>query len=253
MTQVAGKNRVNRPYFFRTTDGDRMEVPARGTGQGDLEGAALQEFLMYQRVGQIEAASVQFAPVNSRIPEIGDGAVQIGVGLTSSQGDWSGEPAPTFAHSWQRGDTADGPFTAIAGATDVAYTPVAADLGKFLRFSVTATNDLGSTTATSDPTSAVIAAFAPPLVTTAPTISGNPTVGQVLTSTNGAFSGNPTPTVTRAWRVDGQDVAGETGTTYTIKAGDLGKMILMRATAQNTQGSISADTQELGPVIAAEE
>lgn len=57
MTVVAGRNRVNRPYFFTDVDGERVEFPAFGTGQGDLEGHDLSLFQMYVRANQIEATS----------------------------------------------------------------------------------------------------------------------------------------------------------------------------------------------------
>lgn len=57
MTVVAGRNRVNRPYFFTDVDGERVEFPAFGTGQGDLDGHDLSLFQMYVRAKQIEATS----------------------------------------------------------------------------------------------------------------------------------------------------------------------------------------------------
>lgn len=55
MTIVAGRNRVNRPYFFRDVEGDRVEFPSFGEGIGDLEGNQLREFKLYVTAGQIEA------------------------------------------------------------------------------------------------------------------------------------------------------------------------------------------------------
>ena len=56
MAIVAGRNRVNRPYFLRDVDGNRVEFPSFGTGQGDLEGRELSLFNMYVRAKQIEGA-----------------------------------------------------------------------------------------------------------------------------------------------------------------------------------------------------
>ena len=50
----------------------------------------------------------------------------------------------TISYQWQRGDTADGSFTNISGATDFTYIPVAADVTKFLSVSVTRTGNSGS-------------------------------------------------------------------------------------------------------------
>lgn len=57
MAVVAGKNRVNRPYFFRDIDGDRVEFPSFGTGQGELEGNELRMFNMYVAARQIDATT----------------------------------------------------------------------------------------------------------------------------------------------------------------------------------------------------
>ncbi len=45
--------------------------------------------------------------------------------------------APTLAHVWEIGNSAVGSFTAISGATSAVYTPIADDVGKFIRCKVT--------------------------------------------------------------------------------------------------------------------
>lgn len=55
MAVVAGRNRVNRPYFFTDVDGERVEFPSFGEGIGDLEGNQLREFNMYVAARQIDA------------------------------------------------------------------------------------------------------------------------------------------------------------------------------------------------------
>src|SRR5690625_1157580 len=111
MTEVAGKSRVNRPYFFRETDGSRMEVPAFDVGQGDLEGNQLRKFKMYVQAGQIEMTTPETEPENTALPEIA-GDVELGGVLTASPGTWTGNPSPTFTYQWRsNGDD-------IVGATD---------------------------------------------------------------------------------------------------------------------------------------
>jgi hypothetical protein len=89
------------------------------------------------------------APENSALPAI-SGTTQVGQTLTSTTGTWSG--SPTFTRQWN----ADG--VAISGATAATYVPVEGNVGKVITVTVTATNDSGSVSATSDPTAAVIAA-----------------------------------------------------------------------------------------------
>lgn len=143
MTVVAARNRVNRPYFFTQKNGSRMEVPAFGRGQGDLEGAQLDEFNMYVRVGQLEPDVVYEAPENTAPPVL-TGTPEVGEVLSVTNGDWSGEPAPTFARQWK----ADGDN--ISGATGMTHTLQPASEGKEITVEVTATNDAGSATETSN-------------------------------------------------------------------------------------------------------
>lgn len=241
MTDVAGKSRVNRPYFFREADGSRMEVPAFGTGQGDLEGSQLREFNMYVQAGQIAPADVQFPPENTALPRI-TGTARVGETMTGDDGEWSGTPAPTLTRQWFAGGAK------IDGATGGTYVPAAGDIGKEITLTVTATNPAGTSSATSEPTAAVVAALAPPVNTSAPTITGTPTVGQVLSSTVGTWTGNPTPTYTRQWRRGATNISGATGATYTLVAADVGQTITCVVTATNSEGSDTATSNGVGPV-----
>ena len=64
---------------------------------------------------------------------------------------------------WARGNTATGPFSNISGPTSASYTPVAADVGKYLRATVTYTDPQGSgKTASAVSSSAVAAGNAEP-------------------------------------------------------------------------------------------
>lgn len=78
MTVVAGRNRVNRPYFFTDVGGERVEFPAFGTGQGDLVGRELSLFTAYVRAKQIEATTAlppeQFVVGNWSVAPSEDGA-----------------------------------------------------------------------------------------------------------------------------------------------------------------------------------
>ena len=60
-------------------------------------------------------------------------------------------------------------------------------------------------------------------------ISGTPGVGQTLTAVAPTFFQTGVAT-TYQWQVDGQPVAGATGTTYKVKPADAGKKITVMAT-----------------------
>jgi hypothetical protein len=88
----------------------------------------------------------KLAPVCKTVPYVG-GIGTVGSTLTCTMGTWSGEPT-AYAYQWQ----SDG--NAIATATSASYVIAAGDSGHSLACVVTATNNLGSTTAA--PSNAVV-------------------------------------------------------------------------------------------------
>lgn len=83
--------------------------------------------------------------------------------------------------------------------------------------------------------------------TVLPAITGTAQVGQVLTTTNGTWLNSPT--FTRQWYAGGQPIAGATGLTYTVLAGDAGKTINVVVTGVSTNGTQYATSNSVGPVI----
>jgi hypothetical protein len=100
------------------------------------------------------------APANTAAPTI-SGTPQEGQTLTATNGTWTGSTPITYAYEWQRCDANGATCTAVAGATSQTYKLATADVGHTIRVVVKATNQAGSTTATSVPT-AVIAPATPP-------------------------------------------------------------------------------------------
>jgi hypothetical protein len=98
-------------------------------------------------------------PVNTVAPAV-TGTATVGQTLTTTNGTWTGSPAPTFTYQWQR------VTTNISGATSSTYVLVVADVGNTIRCVVTATNPLGAASANSNATAAVAA-----------TVPGAPTIG----------------------------------------------------------------------------
>ncbi|WP_205474309.1 carboxypeptidase regulatory-like domain-containing protein [Nocardioides sp. SYSU D00038] len=150
------------------------------------------------------------------------GTSQVGVALTATPGTWDPADAAT-AYQWLvRG-------VEVAGATGASYTPVPADVGGTVTVRVRATKD-GHTPATVD--SAPTAAVAPGTIAvdTEPTVTGTAAVGQPVTATAGTWT--PAEVTTSfQWRVDGVDVPGATGPSYTPGPGDVGEPLAVRVTA----------------------
>lgn len=87
------------------------------------------------------------APVNTVAPVL-SGVAYMGSSVATTDGTWTGSPAPTFAYQWQR--FTGGVWTNIGGATAASYNITIADEGVPLRCVVTATNAGGSASANSN-------------------------------------------------------------------------------------------------------
>jgi len=101
------------------------------------------------------SAPAPIAPSNTSPPTISGNAV-VGQTLTGDNGTWSGTQPISYSDQWRRCDQSGNTCTDISGATAQTYTLVSADLGKTIRFAVTASNTGGSTTATSAQTAIVV-------------------------------------------------------------------------------------------------
>lgn len=97
--------------------------------------------------------SMPAAPSNSALPVV-SGTTRTGSTLTATSGTWTG--SPTFAYQWQRASISAGVFSDIASASNSTYVLTDSDIGKYIRVSVVATNNLGPTTIFSAETTVVV-------------------------------------------------------------------------------------------------
>jgi hypothetical protein len=81
-------------------------------------------------------------------------------------------------------------------------------------------------------------------------VSGSGTLGQVLTSSTGSWTGSPT-SYTYQWTRDGSAISGATASTYTITSDDQGKSLVARVVASNAAGSSAAVASNSVAVAAA--
>jgi hypothetical protein len=178
-------------------------------------------------------------PVNIVAPAV-TGTATVGQTLSTTDGTWTGAPAPTFSYQWQR-NSVD-----IAGATSSTYLLVEADIGNPIRCVVTATNPLGAVSANSNATANV--AGTAPVNTVAPAISGTATIGSTLTTSDGTWTGTPTPTFAYQWQRVTTNISGATSSTYVVQLADVGNTIRCVVTATNVAGSASANTANTASV-----
>ena len=192
-------------------------------------------------------------PANTAAPSISGTTTDRSV-LTANPGTWTGTPAPTYAYQWRRCNAAGASCTDIPSATGSTYTLTATDVGSTIRVVVTGSSTAGTATATA-PQTAVIAALAP-FVTVPPALSGTTQQGSALTLSQGTWDGTPTITYARSWQrcnaagASCVTIAGQTGTTYTLTATDVGSTIRGVVTATNAGGSTPATTTQSAVITA---
>ncbi|HEX3932079.1 MAG TPA: hypothetical protein VHW64_15350 [Nocardioides sp.] len=83
-----------------------------------------------------------------------------------------------------------------------------------------------------------------------PAITGTPTVGSVLTADPGRWR-PATARLHLRWYAGGEALAGATGTSYTVRTGDVGSLVTVRVTAsdhgRHTTTSSAATTPATTP------
>ena len=90
-------------------------------------------------------APVAGPPVNTAVPWP-RGSTLVGQVVTAEPGTWTGASPISFAYRWLRCNSAGGECASIAGGTSRNYRVGQSDVGRKLRFNVTARNSLGSVT-----------------------------------------------------------------------------------------------------------
>jgi hypothetical protein len=152
------------------------------------------------------------------------GTAVVGNTLTAVTGAWT-PSSVTFTYQWKRGGTA------ISGATSSSYTLVAADLNYSISVTVVAAaTGYTSTTVTSAGTAAVLDKLT---ATPTPLITGNTTVGSVLTVNPGTWT-PATVTLSYQWYRNSVAIAGATATTYTLVAADDLTLITVKVTGSKS-------------------
>jgi len=203
----------------------------------------------------LTTSEVDVAPNRLTAPALSGTRTQ-GEELSVSDGTWTAHPTPTITYQWVR-CTAAVPVNTFAlpntcvniqGATLSTHTATSDDLGKFVTAIVTATNTRGSAS-TLAPSATAIASR--PETSATPVVTGTATRGSVLSTTQIAWTGTPTPAVSLEWYrcVSAVDTAatvvpdgctaisGATAATYTIVEADAGKYLTAASVATNVAGT----------------
>ncbi|MEI8398737.1 MAG: glycine-rich domain-containing protein, partial [Actinomycetes bacterium] len=111
--------------------------------------------------------STPVAPSINAIPEV-SGTTRTGSTLTATTGSWLGSPT-SYAYQWKRASSAGGSYSDISSATSSTYVLTDADIDKYIKVSVVATNGVGSSTAATSVATSVIVDLTDSVVPTATT------------------------------------------------------------------------------------
>ena len=179
-----------------------------------------------------EGASGPLAPAASPPPSI-SGTQQAGEMLTGTDGFSS-----AFSHDriWLRCNGGGTGCSQIATTND--YTLTAADIGNVLKFRVRGSHLLGDYRE-ADAVTGVIPT--PPANSTPPQITGTARHGELLTATQGSWTGTAPLSYTYVWeRCDGGCTQVATGALYGVAAADVGKQLKVTVTAAGPGGSAAA-------------
>ena len=200
---------------------------------GDIIGSACPEQRFRIEYGSHEVTAIVVAlPVNTLAPAYSN-PPRVGEAAVCSPGTWTGDTPQSYSYTWY----SDG--IAVKGpSADPTYVPMLSDLGHALQCEVTATNDAGSSAATSSAKIVLgVVVVVPPANTTAPVVDGS--VPEYFCPS--AWSGSPTG-FSYTWLRNGVPVAGPSSKLYdyTATGADAGQQLACEVTASNAAGSASA-------------
>ena len=152
---------------------------------------------------------------------------------------------PDFGASWSRQRVSGmikenvRPFVPVGRTTKYAVLWASGDY-HFYDFNAAPDTSYGYATLVNAASRGYAVGTAAPANAVAPVISGTAQSGQVLSATQGTWTGDWPLTFTYQWSRDGVDLGGATSSTYTVVSGDVGHLLTCRVTATNSLGSASS-------------
>jgi hypothetical protein len=193
-------------------------------------------------------------PANTQKPSV-EGDLQLGHVLNADDGVWSGFTPMTFKHQWLRCDADGQSCVPIDGQTGQSHIVTTDDFRHTIAVTVTATNQDGTSSVTTQPTDVILTQ--PPVNSVLPSITGRANVGMPLRVNSGVWSGDLPINFAYQWlRCDAggascAEISGATGSSYTPVLADAGSTIAVREDVANDGGFASAVSRPTAAVLQA--
>ena len=250
---LAGDAEINGATASTYTLADADEGKAIKVSVSFTDDAENDEQITSAGTGAVAAAPPPPNTPATGLPAI-TGTAQVGETLTADTtgiADADGLDNAAFSYQWLAGDAE------INGATASTYTLADADEGKAIKVSVSFTDDAENDEQITSAGTGAVAAAPPPANTPAtgvPAITGTAQVGETLTSsTTGIADGDglTSATFNYQWLADDADIAGATGSSYTLVDADAGKTIKVQVSFTDDGGNEESLTS--GPTAAVAE
>ena len=244
-SDIAGA--TNATYTLAAADqGKAIKVEVSFT---DDEGN--KETLTSAATDAVAAASTPNSPATG-VPTI-SGTAQVGETLTANTSgiaDADGLDDVSFTYQWLAND--GNSDTEVAGAIGWTYTLADDHEGNTIKVKVSFTDDAGNAETLTSAATAEVAPRPNSLATGLPVITGTAWVGEALTADTSGIAdedGLDNVSFSYRWLADDAEIAGATGLSYTLDAGDEGKTVKVRVSftddAGNEETLTSAATEEV--------
>ncbi|HXO49322.1 MAG TPA: LamG-like jellyroll fold domain-containing protein, partial [Mycobacterium sp.] len=231
--------------------------PSYELSSADLETKLRVRVIATNTGGSAESTSAASSLVESGAPDELEapsviGEPNVGETLHADPGEWGGT-GTEVGYQWERCNSTGGECADIDGATGPDFEPGEGDIGSTLRLRVGISNELGSLTAVSQITEAIVVASL--LVNTwAPSITGMDQSGQTLTAEAGSWLGEAAISYSYQWLscdpygFGCEEIVGATGSSYALGSGNIGHGLRVRVSATETGGSVSETSATTQPV-----
>ena len=232
------------PNYELTSSGQGQTIQVRVTFTDDAENEETLTSAATEAVAAKPNSEATGLPTITGTPQV----EQTLTADTSAIADEDGLEDVSYTYQWIAGGTD------IDGATGSSYLLTSSEQGQAIQVKVTFTDDADNEeTLTSEATEAV-AAKPNSEATGEPVIGGTPQVGETLTADTANIvdqDGLTNVSYSYQWIAGGSDIAGATGSTYTLTASEQGQTAQVRVTFTDDADNEETLTSEATEAVAA--